>query len=203
MIDLYNIQPASCRASLPKKDFTGLYWYEYLRDEYPHIQRVLEFDPTPIYEKIVSGEIKNKFERQEFSPFKRYNNCYTEIIFPTLGKICSCGCGKELKGRQRRWASESCSSFANAVTQILAGQQPTVSKYIDWYIAGCYDDVPCVMCGDMEESLEYDHIYPVHKGGGLCWLSNYQPLCKSCHKDKTKRDNRQTRSEKKKQLRLF
>lgn len=37
-------------------------------------------------------------------------------------------------------------------------------------------------------TLQVDHILPVHKGGGGMGLWNFQLLCKSCHKQKTKQD---------------
>jgi len=58
-----------------------------------------------------------------------------------------------------------------------------------------------ISCGIVEKYKEYknglsvnaihkDHKIPVHKGGGGCWLDNYQLLCDDCHKDKTKKDNK-------------
>lgn len=38
------------------------------------------------------------------------------------------------------------------------------------------------------DNIDIDHIVPVKLGGGGCWLSNYQPLCKPCHKTKTVAD---------------
>lgn len=41
---------------------------------------------------------------------------------------------------------------------------------------------------DMASKIHLDHIIPVHKGGGGCWLSNYQLLCETCHREKTKQE---------------
>ena len=42
-----------------------------------------------------------------------------------------------------------------------------------------------------------DHIIPVAENGGLCGLENYQSLCTSCHKQKTKSQSQKSRQEKK------
>ena len=44
----------------------------------------------------------------------------------------------------------------------------------------------CAMCGKLPErtypkSWEALHKLPVHKGGGVCGLDNYQTLCITCH----------------------
>lgn len=41
---------------------------------------------------------------------------------------------------------------------------------------------------DMASKIHLDHTLPVKKGGGGCWLSNYQLLCEECHKIKTKQE---------------
>lgn len=41
---------------------------------------------------------------------------------------------------------------------------------------------------DMASKIHLDHIIPVHKGGGGCWLNNYQLLCEECHKIKSNQD---------------
>ena len=41
---------------------------------------------------------------------------------------------------------------------------------------------------EMANKIHVEHIIPVHKGGGGCWLGNYQLLCEDCHKEKTKLD---------------
>lgn len=72
------------------------------------------------------------------------------------------------------------------------------------------DGCACQMCGEKFESplveggpiypipsmLELDHIVPIHKGGGEN-PENLQLLCRGCHKDKTKIDVRDIRSERK------
>lgn len=37
---------------------------------------------------------------------------------------------------------------------------------------------------------EVDHIKPVARGGAMWDVSNLQPLCKACHRDKSVMDNR-------------
>lgn len=145
--------------------------------------RVLFLDPKPIYERI---EV-NHFERVQSVPIGK--------MFPENGNLCGCGCGAELSGRRKRWATNECMYFAQAVWGIINGHSEIISSYLRLYNG----IVACVGCGLTEEYKEFkngvvvsaihkDHIIPVHKGGGGCWLSNYQYLCDTCHKQKTKND---------------
>jgi 5-methylcytosine-specific restriction endonuclease McrA len=146
--------------------------------------RVLYFDPTPCYHNYTSLNV-----------FKRLNPRRLEQAFPKKNDgLCSCGCGVALTGKQRRWASEACTKFALNVTDIIAGVAGTVVFYLSQYNGGTF----CQHCGCGEEqfqqgdifrtNIEADHIIPVHRGGGACWLNNYQLVCISCHKAKTKTD---------------
>lgn len=180
MVKLYDIQPAACRKPLPKRDYTQYQWYERLTVKHPHFIRVLQFDPKPIYDRlIVSSEL--------FSPYERVNKLKMNVLFPPIENYCSCGCGNLLTGKRTRWADNSCQLFAQAVWAILAGWRDVIKKYVDkhYFIDG---RLCCTECGEMYAGIEYDHIIPVHNGGGLSWLSNFQPLCPDCHKSKTKRD---------------
>jgi 5-methylcytosine-specific restriction endonuclease McrA len=145
--------------------------------------RVLFLDPKPIYDRI------------KVDHFKRIQSVSISSIFPENGNFCGCGCGAELKGRRRRWATDSCKFFAQAVCAIINGHSEIISSYLSLY----HGAVACVECGLTDAYKEYcnglcvssihkDHITPVYKGGGGCWLSNYQYLCDTCHKQKTKTD---------------
>lgn len=51
----------------------------------------------------------------------------------------------------------------------------------------------CALCSKKHirrGTWQADHILAVWSGGGLCGLSNYQTLCQSCHKIKTKNENK-------------
>ncbi len=145
--------------------------------------RVLFIDPKPIYDRI------------KVDHFKRNQGVSISDMFPVNEKICGCGCGAEITGRKRRWATDDCKYFAQAVWAIINGYSETISSYLSLY----HGVVACIECGLTDSYKEYangmsvnsvhkDHIIPVFKGGGGCWLSNYQYLCDSCHKQKTKND---------------
>lgn len=154
--------------------------------EIPHWKiSVLKFNPTELYERI------------NVNHFKRKQTVGMNVMWPTLEKgVCSCGCGTELTGKQKRWASKECQDFAVSVHQIIGGDPLFVDRFLELYTGNrC-----CASCGkedkDCPESkwrdnfsfIQKDHIIPVHKGGGGCWLDNYQFLCDDCHKLKSKND---------------
>lgn len=173
--------------------------------------RILTVDPMPYFERAHT--------LPDFSHYKRYNTIFSETIFPPIGeKICACGCGKQLTGRRRRWATEQCRIFAFHVTQILSGRTEIIRLIMEQIYSG-----NCFSCGKSEKDFppktkwpernhytnqeEYDkacnrhmhelsakihldHIIPVQKGGGCGWLSNYQFLCINCHKEKSKKERR-------------
>jgi 5-methylcytosine-specific restriction endonuclease McrA len=102
-------------------------------------------------------------------------------MFPKVDGMCSCGCGKPLTGKQKRWASEPCNTFATDIYFIICGYQGTVERFMLRYLGH-----KC-SCGEIY-GLELDHIVPVKHGGGGCWLNNYQWLCAKCHRLKTNKD---------------
>jgi len=136
-------------------------------------KRILEFDPTPVYGRI------------EVNPFKRFQKNITHgQMFPNRpDNTCACGCGRYLTGRRTRWATSECGWFASAVYEIICGYTRTIRKYV------LNETHRCESCGTNYWE-EIDHIVPVCRGGGGCWLNNYQKLCSSCHKAKTKLDVR-------------
>lgn len=149
-----------------------------------HQKRVLEFNPSEIYSRI------------KIDKFSRFQKIGMLEVFPKIGKKCGCGCGKNLEGRRTRWASDDCMLFAVDVTALIKGD-PAITSI---YLSILFPNWACCKCGVMEKYKEYknglsvsaihkDHIIPIHKGGGGCWLDNYQLLCDDCHKDKTKKDN--------------
>lgn len=134
-------------------------------------QRILFFDPSEVYSRI-----ENKID-----PFKRHqNNLSIAMLFPkNTDGICRCGCGEKSK---LSWASSDCSDFAYRVYDIISYGTSRARFLMKMY----YGDLCQNNCGN--EWSDIDHIIPVKHGGGGCWLSNFKPLCKECHRDKTNKD---------------
>lgn len=141
-------------------------------------RRILEFDPTDIYNRINELGLLN--------PFLRKSSVGMDHLFPNQDGKCACGCGKELTGRRKRWASKECSEFAIRVFWIIGGYTATLRLLRSAYIGG----YKCEVCNESEiyKSVELDHVFPVKFGGGGGWLSNYQFKCKKCHREKTNSD---------------
>lgn len=138
----------------------------------PFQKRVAFFDPTEIY------------ARQPVDPFRRVQATLSfALMFPNKDGLCACGCGRNLTGRQRRWATEDCSSFAYNVWAIIDGRRDTIAFYVS-KLNGGYE----CKCGQGEGDSKLDHIIPVKHGGGGCWLNNFQWLCHKCHVKKTNED---------------
>lgn len=117
-----------------------------------------------------------------FNKHIRYQNgLKLNDIFPSIDGYCSCGCGKKLIGKQKRWASTNCNDKAYKIFSILKGNTGTIRKELFKRDGGF-----CHLCGVFDENWEADHIHPVFLGGGGCDLDNYQTLCPDCHKEKTK-----------------
>lgn len=170
----------------------------------PTTQRILMTDPKPLYEAIYnrSEQMKPNSDAR-FSHFKRHNSLDVHTIFPNQDdKSCACGCGQELSGRRRRYATDECNIYVRMVYGIIAGQAPIITKIMKDIFG-----MTCNKCGIDENQahekyciptasgivncqIELDHIVPVHQGGGGCWLSNYQFLCKECHKQKSREERK-------------
>lgn len=147
-------------------------------------KRVLFFDPSIVYDRI------------KVDCFKRIQDrVWVDSCFPVLESgLCGCGCGEKTLGRRKRWATEDCQRFTYEVTHIICNTYQAVTRYM-----GYYYPFQCIECGALNEgkqdrngcrssSIHVDHIVPVYRGGGGCWLNNYQLLCHTCHKKKTKED---------------
>lgn len=171
--NIFEVQPSWCRELLPKRDIVYSEWTLANHPEYiEKWERIMYFDPTEIYEKIA----------HRLNPYKRLHNISISLMFPDIQGYCACGCGVKLGGRKKRWASEMCSSFAWDVRSIICNAHQRPGFYIDKYRGN-----DCVKCG--ESGLhDLDHMIGIKHGGGACWLSNYQFLCKKCHRNKTNED---------------
>jgi len=163
MIHPYSI----VRLKLPYKEITA----------HKDIRRVLYYNPSELYLRII----------HKIHPYLRYQpKLYVQDMFPSKDGFCACGCNTPLSGRRTRWADKSHSDIPYYIWCIIVGKTyVTTSFMLD------YQGNFCKHCGiEFTNRNQYnlDHIIPVYAGGGGCWLSNYQLLCKDCHKLKTKQD---------------
>lgn len=184
MLNLFVAQPAACRQPLPSRSLK-------LRGRYAAvIGRVLSYDPAPAYTRI--ADTANPLKRLQ----TRANLSLAQLFPKKCDGHCDCGCGVKLGGRQRRWASPECAEFSWWVYAVIAGRRDETQRCLRAYWGSS-----CVECGDMpmkqkarrkrmSSAIEWDHIVPVHQGGGACWLGNWRPLCNGCHKEKTRIDRR-------------
>jgi hypothetical protein len=117
-------------------------------------------------------------------PFKRIQKSRDfplEVLFPIKNDgFCDCGCGEKLSGRQSRWRKGH-SDMAVLFWRVMKGDSKAIR-----YLLQERDGGKCKGCGRITEDWDADHIIEVVNGGGGCDLSNFQTLCKRCHKDKTR-----------------
>ncbi|MDG1950819.1 MAG: HNH endonuclease [bacterium] len=97
--------------------------------------------------------------------------------------ICDCGCGQELTGRQRRWASKKCTDRVVLEFKIIKGDTQVIREELKKR-----DKSICAECQEPADEWQADHILEVRHGGGGCGLDNFQTLCTKCHKKKTKKN---------------
>ncbi len=158
---------------LPFKEIPMPEWFSESEEKEGHWTarlRVVFFDPAPIYERI--SELINPNKRIQ-------SGLNIELMFPSRNDgICRCGCGHPAK---RSWATSSCSNFCWKVYFIICYGTQYARKFIETYYGS-----NCMSCSG--NGCDIDHIIPVKHGGGGCWLSNFVPLCKKCHNDKTRKD---------------
>lgn len=125
--------------------------------------------------------------------FKRYQSgLRMSQIYPNRKDgFCSCGCGKELSGRRRRWATQQCEKNAVIRFKIIKGDIKYIRRELQRRDKGA-----CNRCGQITHDWDADHILPVCQGGGACEITNFQTLCKGCHKNKTNENNHSRRNSK-------
>jgi 5-methylcytosine-specific restriction endonuclease McrA len=103
-------------------------------------------------------------------------------LFPVRGDgTCAYGCGTQLSGRRRKWCSNECRDSALVEYQIIKGDNTVIREELLKRDSGF-----CRSCGIYDEKWEADHMLPVFKGGGACYLDNLQTLCFTCHKEKSR-----------------
>lgn len=161
------------RQPLPNKEIPVPDWVtdEESRLHWNRHMRVLFFDPSEVYQRI--DHLINPLQRNQ-------GRLSTAVLFPKRKDgICRCGCGQPAK---RLWANEECQTFAYKVYDLIAYGTARAS-----FLLNLYYGPKCIACGEKNWTC-IDHIIPVKHGGGGCWISNYAPLCKECHTDKTNRD---------------
>lgn len=114
--------------------------------------------------------------------FKRYQvGLKLKDLYPLKKDgLCDCGCGKELDGKKKRWATYECQSKALFNFWIVKGDTDFIRQTI-FESEGGY----CRNCGVQSENWHVDHVLPVFLGGSACGLDNLQTLCVDCHKEKT------------------
>lgn len=161
------------RTPLPKKLIVHSEWVHKEHPEYiAKWERVMFFDPTEIYNRI------DKY----IKPTQRHLSISIGHFFPDIEGQCACGCGQMLEGRRERWATPECKGFAYDVHNIICNIHQRAAFYVKKY----FGDV-CIHCNECDGE-ELDHIVGVKQGGSGGWLSNYQWVCKKCHRKKTNKD---------------
>lgn len=92
-------------------------------------------------------------------------------LLPGGQGLCACGCGIELTGRQKRWASSECVNNAYEVFSVLKGNTGMIRKLLYQKQKGF-----CQSCGVYDPAWQADHIVPVKQGGGACGIEKSDTL---------------------------
>ena len=144
------------------------------------VNNVIEFGIGDV-DRISMGYqmIKMLKDRGQHNPYARScNNSEIHGMFERDGDFCACGCGKKVEG-SRRFHNSRCADLIYGTAQMIAHQGRDLYKFM----AKTFGE-KCNKC-DETKRLEIDHIIEVKNGGGMCWIDNFQFLCKSCHARKT------------------
>lgn len=113
--------------------------------------------------------------------FIRYQSGLTLTdLYPIVEGLCACGCGNSLLSKRKKWYSETCRNAAYINFAIIKGDTSVIRRELFLVDGGA-----CRYCGLVTDDWEADHIQSVFNGGGACSFSNFQTLCKDCHKEKT------------------
>lgn len=169
------------------------------------VNSVVEFGIGEV-DRIAMGHqmIQMLKDRGQHNPYARScNNSDIHGMFERDGDFCACGCGKKVEGT-RRFHNNRCADLIYGTAQMIAHQGPDLYRFM----AKTYGE-KCAKCPETKD-LEIDHIIEVKNGGGICWVDNFQFLCKACHKAKTAefagvraKNARSLKAEKSPQMSLF
>ena len=125
--------------------------------------------------------------RGDYDSYRYSRKCLNRNVYNSIqqpeNNLCYCGCEKTRKGKGK-FASQECARIFYDTSNMIANQGELLYSFL---VAtrgnGCES---CAVVPDFGR-LEIDHIKEVAEGGGICWIDNYQLLCSSCHKAKTKK----------------
>jgi len=149
-------------------------------ESYLWVNNVVEFGIGEV-DRISMGHrmIQMLKERGKHNPYARHcNNSDIHGMFERDGDFCACGCGKKVEGT-RRFHNNRCADLIYGTAQMIAHQGVDLYRFM----AKTYGE-KCNKCDEVK-GLEIDHIVEVKNGGGICWVDNFQFLCKTCHKANT------------------
>lgn len=108
----------------------------------------------------------------------------------TEGKSGSCpNCGATIDNARKVWCQPGC---RDSITLLCQEYGYPAHSSRSWILAAWLDFPKPTSCSDCGftgpwNSFELDHILAL-VNGGKDHLSNWQFLCRSCHKDKTRKD---------------
>lgn len=132
-------------------------------------------------------------EKGIHNPFRRtFPSSRIHTLFMS-DSHCDCGCGRVTQGR--RFASNTCADVTYFAAHMLGNQGERLYRFlVD--LRGA----KCEKCGDENGPFDVDHITEVNEGGGMCWIDNFQLLCRDkCHKEKTAQYAKRRAEERKKE----
>jgi len=155
-----------------------------------------EIDTRPLHDRMISlghEAIKRIKAQGLHDPYRRnttweqiYHVFYKASLPASLGDnyACGCGCGRVTSRASDQFATSDCKEVVYRVSEMIANPGRRLTKFICEHVN---DSTACQHCQQDQRvsELELDHILEVNEGGGMCWLENFQVLCRQCHRAKT------------------
>jgi 5-methylcytosine-specific restriction endonuclease McrA len=135
--------------------------------------------------------VEPQADRASAEPRARYRRglVFSSVYPYRSDRRCRCGCGEVVPKRRRFWASTECSTRAVRRFRILKGDSRAIRDALYERDQGV-----CAGCRKQRRrAWEADHIVPVAHGGAGCDLTNFQTLCRKCHRAKTAEQGRARR----------